>query len=577
MGKDCLSFGCFQLNPVNGTLLRGGEPLPVGPRGVRLIEALLRRPGEILTKAELMDAAWPDVTVEEANLSVQIAALRKALGPAPGGGEWIATIPRVGYRFVPGADGSGGAALAAAASEARALIGEPPRLRLLGQSRRWWWAAILAASIVAVVGGFVFLRPAEVAPRMTPAVSPSVAVLPFDDMSGNPDLAYFGEGVSQDIISMLARVPNLSVIARNSSFQYKGQADDIRKIGEDLGATHVLEGSVRKDSHRLRIVAQLIDAGTGRHVWAERFDRTGTDPRALQDEVTQKIVAALAGTAGSIALQEYRDAWGKDSADLQEYDYALRVMSRIAHGTPEMAEMADAVLAEGLSKFPRSSLLKAQAASTLIWRFARGWSDSDNPLQDIRRAGELARQVLRDPAAAPMMRANVHITLAYVNMAERRFGQAVAEAEAAIALAPYDGRIVYYLAEIPIAAGRPGVALEWIERAAALYQAEDPRQQELASMKAVALLRSSGPEAALEVLDSINSSDAVVLRTTYMARTAALVLLGRLDEAKLDMERLRELDPGWTQAKHRKRFFYTEPEELTTVLRALAAAGLPEN
>lgn len=568
MEKDVLTFGPFQLDLVAGALLREGEPLPVGHRGVRLIEALLRRPGEILTKAELMDAAWPDATVEEANLSVQVAALRKALGPRPGGGEWIATIPRIGYRFVP-------AEKASVRTHRAGIPAALPSLRQ-GLGGRWRWAALLAVVIFAAGGGFALLRPAEVAPHMVAAPNPSVAVLPFDDMSGNAEFEYFGEGVSQDIISMLARVPDLSVVARNSSFKYRGQAADIRRIGEDLGATHVLEGSVRKDADRIRIVAQLIDARTGKHVWAERFDRTGADPRALQDEVTERIVAALAGTAGTIAMQQYREAWGKESANLQEYDYLLRSMSRIALGTPEMADAAEAMLAEGLTKFPDSSLLKAQAASTVIWRFGRGWSDSEDPLQDIRRAEALALEAMRDPTISPMAKVSMHITLAYVNMTERRFDQAVAEAEAALALAPYDGRIVYYLAEIPVVARRPELALEWIERAEALYPADDPRQQELASMKAVALFHTSGPQAALDVLDGIRSSDALVLRTTHMVRTVMLVLLGRLDEARLAVIKLREHDPTWTLEKHRRRFFYADWEESQSMLRALAIAGLPE-
>lgn len=573
MEKDRLTFGSFRLNPINGTLLRGGEPLAVGQRGVRLMEALLRRPGEILTKAELMDAAWPDATVEEANLSVQIAALRKALGPAPGGGEWIVTIPRVGYRFVPQADSA--AAIEHAAVADREAAGEQPSWRVRARFHLRRWAALLAA-VIAIVGGLVLLRSGEIAPPTSVASQPAIAVLPFDDMGGDPDLAYFGAGVSEDIIAMLARVPNLSVVARNSSFQYRGQAVDVRRIGQELGATHVLEGSVRKDSDQLRIIAQLIDARTGKHVWAERFDRTGPDPRALQDEVTHRIVAALAGTTGSIALQEYRDAWGKDSANLQEYDYLLRALSRVALGTPEMADRADAVLAEGLAKFPDSSLLKAQAAATVMWRFARGWSDSENPLDDILRAGQLAREVLLDPTASPLTRSSMHVSLAYVNLAEQRFDHAVAEAEAAIALAPYDGRMVYYLAEIPIVAGQPELTLQWIERAALLYAPDDPRQQELASMKAVALFHTNGPEAALEVLDGIRSSDAVVLRTVHMVRTAMLVLLGRLDQAKAEVKKLREHDPTWTQAKHRRRFFYTDPNELNSMLQALAVAGLPE-
>lgn len=567
MERQWLSFGPFRLNCANGILLREGEPVALGQRGARLLGAFLRQPGEVLTKAELMDAAWPDATVEEANLSVQIAQLRKALGARPAGGDWIVTVPRIGYRFVPDAS----------LVEADGNMGFWPGTGSAGRigTRRYVAAtlAALAAAIIAVLAAWQPAQPLEPAASWPDA---AIAVLPFDDMSGDGELSYFGAGVSEDITAMLTRVPNLSVVARNSAFQHRGQARDVRRIGEELGATHVLEGSIRRDDDRLRIVAQLIDARTGRHIWAERFDRTGTDPRALQDEVTHKIVSALAGSAGTLALQQYAEAWGKDSANLQEYDYVMRSLSQIANGTPEATEVAEAVLAEGLARFPDSSLLKAQAASTVMWRFARGWSDSEEPLEEIRRAGKLAREALSDPMASPMLRLGAYISLAYAHMVERRFDQAIAEAEAAVALAPYVGRIVYYLAEIPIVAGRPELTLQWIEQAEKLYPANDPRQQELASMKAVALLHRDGPAAALEVLETIRSSDAIVLRTTFLMKAFIYVLLDRMEDARAEVARLREHDPSWTLARHRQRFFYVDPAQLGAILPALAAAGLPE-
>ena len=131
--------------------------------------------------------------------------------------------------------------------------------------------------------------------KMFRATVPSVAILPFDDLSTDQNLGYLGDGVAEDIITALSRFPDLVVVARGSSFAYKGKAVDMRQVGNDLGVGYVLEGSVRKDSEKLRIVTQLIDARTGEHVWAERFDRSGVDPWALQDEVTRMIVGAMTG------------------------------------------------------------------------------------------------------------------------------------------------------------------------------------------------------------------------------------------------------------------------------------------
>ena len=152
---------------------------------------------------------------------------------------------------------------------------------------------------------------------------PSLAVLSFDDLSADQNLAYLSDGVAEDIITALSRFPDLRVVARGSSFAYKGKAVDLRQVGEELGAGYVLEGSVRYNGDKLRIVAQLIDTKSGEHIWAERFDRSGADPWALQDQVTGMIVSALTGEKGALMEAQHRQAWGTGTT-LKEYDYYLR-------------------------------------------------------------------------------------------------------------------------------------------------------------------------------------------------------------------------------------------------------------
>ena len=235
-------FGPFLLNPESGTLLRDGEPLAVGGRGVRLLEALLKCPGEVVTKADLMDAGWPGTAVEESNLSVQIASIRKLLGPSPDGSEWIATIPRIGYRFV-------GACEAAEPDQTPAA------------------------------------RPA------TP--TPSLAVLPFANIGNDPEQEVFADGLAEDIITALSKLSGLLVIARNSSFAYKGRSVDLRQVAKELAVRYVLEGSVRRSANRVRVTVQLNDAESGAHIWAEGYDRELADIFAVQDDVTRQIVGAL--------------------------------------------------------------------------------------------------------------------------------------------------------------------------------------------------------------------------------------------------------------------------------------------
>ena len=234
------------------------------------------------------------------------------------------------------------------------------------------WAALASVAILAAAGGAwlyfdLFATPVS-------AGAPSIAVLAFDNMSDDPNLGYFSDGVSEDIIAGLARSPDLTVIARNSSFTYKGNPTDVRQIGKELGVSYVLEGSVRKDADQVRIVAQLVNATTGAHIWAEKFDQSGDNPMALQDAVTEKIVGALASDSGQLKRSAYGEAWSKDAASLEEYDYYLRGHDKLLQYTPETTEEAYRIWTEGMAKFPDSSLLKFNMGFLHYIRAVNGWS-----------------------------------------------------------------------------------------------------------------------------------------------------------------------------------------------------------
>ena len=229
-----LSFGNFVLDPQRGTLQRDGETLVIGNKGLILLKALLNSRGEAVGKKTLMDAAWPDTAVEESNLSVQIAALRKILGPAPDGGAWIATVPRGGYRFVE--EG--------------------------GDSR-------------------------SLAPRQSgpPLNRPSIMVLPLQNASGDPAQDYLADGITEDIITALTRFRWFSVMARNASLA--------GRTARELGAHYLLDGSLRKSDQHMRISAQLSDVTTGSTIWAERYDLELTEVFAIQDEIAERVAGAI--------------------------------------------------------------------------------------------------------------------------------------------------------------------------------------------------------------------------------------------------------------------------------------------
>ncbi|QOZ28531.1 winged helix-turn-helix domain-containing protein [Bradyrhizobium sp. CCBAU 51753] len=238
------TFGPFVLDGQRGRLLRGGRPVAVSSKGLRLLEALVGSPGQTLTKTELMQAAWGDTAIEESNLSVQIAALRKQLGPISEGGDWITTVPRVGYRFV-----------GLPAREPMESTAEP---KALSAEHRPW-----------------------------------IAVLPFVNLSGEREQEYLADGITEDIITALTRFRWLFVIARNSSFAYKDRSLDAKQIAQELGVEYLIEGSVRKSGQRMRISAQLVEATSRKHIWAERYDLELTDVFAVQDEIAERVAGAI--------------------------------------------------------------------------------------------------------------------------------------------------------------------------------------------------------------------------------------------------------------------------------------------
>jgi TolB-like protein len=242
-------LGPFRLDAETDTLFRGGEPVSLGHRAVALLRVLVERRGIPVSKDALMEAAWAGLTVEESNLAVQIAAVRRVFGEESGGENWIETLPRRGYRFVG-----------------------PASIRDQG--------ALTAASPAANLPG---------SSNPTLPDRPSIAVLPFQNISADPEQEYFADGMADEIITALSRFGSLFVIARNSSFTYKGRAVDVKQVARELGVRYVLEGSVRKAGNRVRFTGQLIDATTGGNIWADRFDGALEDVFELQDQVTARV------------------------------------------------------------------------------------------------------------------------------------------------------------------------------------------------------------------------------------------------------------------------------------------------
>jgi len=397
---------------------------------------------------------------------------------------------------------------------------------------------------------------------------PAVAVLSFDDLSADQKLGYLGDGVAEDIITALSRFPDLVVVARCSSFAYKGKAVDMRQVGKELGVDYVVEGSVRKDGDKLRIVAQLIDTKNGEHVWAERFDRSGVDPWTLQDEVTGMIVSAITGETGALKRADYRQAWAKGATTLEEYDYYLRgheQYMKYAQGDKEGIERSGEIWREGLAKFPSSPLLKVKL----------GWHHmmrvmifvSDDPPADIRKAGELARQALAKEHLSPQVARLANWLMSYVLVLEREFDGALAAADKTVALAPYDTFMLSRLMMVLVQVGRPDQALQWADQAAA----RDP---------ALGWCYNYGRGWAYLVLgrfgEAVDALTQTEFNDAHLLLAIAYVRLGRMADARAEVVKMMKINPAIILQAWRLGHSFRDSAILDRCALDLAQAGLPE-
>ncbi|RVG85192.1 adenylate/guanylate cyclase domain-containing protein [Sinorhizobium meliloti] len=447
-------------------------------------------------------------------------------------------------------------------------IDAQPRRRFLRRPRsgRLWRPLGVAATIMAALAA-VWMALYGPLTTSSPGVSstiPSVAVLPFKDLSADKSLGYLGEGVANDVIAILSRFSDIAVVSRTSSFAYQGKEGDIREIGEELGVGYVVEGSVRKEGDRVRIVAQLVNANTGDHVWADRFDKAGTDPWALQDELTGKIVGAMTGEFGAIRKADYSQAWGKDSTNLAEYDYYLRAESQLNLYTKEGLERSGEISRQGLKVFSGSSLLTVEL----------GWSHwlkvgllySSDPQKDLQEAERLVTQVLADKNLSPQVTRLANWLNAWLLTLKRDHDGAIAAMNKAIAAAPYNAFTLTDAGSIFLQAGQPEKALELTDTAAA----RDPGLSWFFNyVRGFIYIVLGKNEEAVEVLKTTEFADAPLqLAIAYMR-------LGRDAEAQAAVAKMLKSAPTATIQSWRQAWNFRDNAILDQASADLARAGLP--
>jgi TolB-like protein/Tfp pilus assembly protein PilF len=390
---------------------------------------------------------------------------------------------------------------------------------------------------------------------------PSVAVLPFANLSQDPAQEYFSDGVTEDLITGLSKVSGLFVIARNSVFTYKGKPVKVGEVGRDLGVRYVLEGGVQRAGSRVRITAQLVDAATGYHIWAERYDREVRDIFALQDEVTQRIVRAL---AVKLTEAEKGRVGRAPTGVLEAYDLVLRGHEERKRTTREGNAEARRLFVKALDLDPEY----AAAYAGLSWTHLQSWQllwSTDRATLD--RARELAERAI----ALDSTLANAHDLLGQIYLWQKDHDRAIAEAERAVALAPNDADGYETLAEILGWSGRPEESITLIKRAMRLnphypffylwtlghaYYLTERRQEALDAFGKI-------------VQQNPNFVPAHAFRAVLLSE------LGQAKEAREAWDTASRLSPAASMPILRDRLPYKRPADLERLLAAAHRAGMP--
>jgi TolB-like protein len=521
-------FGDCVLDPDRRELTRGCDTIATGPQVFDLLLYLVKNRERVVSRDGLLDAVWGGRIVSESTLTSHINAVRKAIGDSGEEQRLIRTVARKGFRFV-------------------------------GDVRE-------AQSST----GFSSLKTESAKSNETPAPAlpdkPSIAALPFQNLSGDPEQDYFADGVVEDIISALSRIRWLFVIARNSSFTYKGRAVGVKQVGRELGVRYVLEGSVRKAANRLRITGQLIDATTGGHLWADRFAGTLDDIFELQDQITENVVGAI---APELERAEIERAKRKPTESLDAYDYYLRGMANLHQGTREAINEALPLFYKAIQLDANFASAYGMAAWCHVWRKINGWmTDRSKEIAEGARLARRAVELGRDDAVA-LARSGT----ALHHLAGDLDG-GIALLDRALVLNPNLAAAWFLGGFLRVWRGESDGAIEHFAHAMRLNPL-DPEMFRMQAGMALAHLFAGRFDTASSWADkAFRDLPSFLMVVGIIAASHALA--GRTDEARRAMHHLRQLDPALRISNLKDWLPFQRPEDLATFADGLRRAGLPE-
>jgi len=520
-------FEDFVLDTDKRELRRGADVVSVAPQVFDVLDYLIRNRERVVSKDDLVTAIWKGRIISDAALTTRVKAVRSAIGDSGEGQRLIKTLPRKGFRFVgrvreeqgPGRTLEGGTPAA------------PPR------------------------------------PALALPDKPSIAVLPFSNLSGDPKEDYFCDGITEDIITELSRFSELFVIAHNSSFTYKGRVVDLRQVGKELGVRYVLEGSIRRAADRVRITGQLIDATTGAHRWAERYDRKLEDVFAVQDEVAQTIAGLL---AAHVNKAEAERTLLKPPSAWRAYDYYMRAADILARhlGSLNIGKIYQMrqLLAQAISADSNYARAYATLSFTHWVAFTTQFDADYLSRTTLETAYESAHQAVQLDPHLPQARAQLGLILTY----RREHDVALAEVEQAIALNP--NFTDYRFGPILLFAGEPGRAVDALIR----HMRLDPFYAPVASawLGAAYYMLGRYAEAVKPLQQCALRAPNLRLGRSWLAATYAR--LGQMSEARGEANQVLRIDPTFTIGTMTPLWVFKDPDKAEHYFDGLRKAGLPE-
>ena len=519
-------FSDFSLDTEGFELKAGSAPVAIEPQVFSLLQTLIENRDRVVSKDELIEAVWDGRIVSDAALTSCVNAARRAVGDDGKTQATIRTYPRRGFRFVADMGTGDGATPDANARQDQAA--DP------GQLRR-----------------------------------PAIAVLAFDNLSGDPEQEFFSEGITEDIISALTRLPQFMVIERNSTLAYKGLPVDVRTVARELDVAYVVEGSVRKAGNRVRISAQLIDAASRNPIWAEKYDRDLDDIFAIQDEITRHIVAAIEPQLLDMEWERVKARPIEDLDMWETYHRALGLIwDRTGFGKPDQVATAKALFGKVIERDPDFGPAYAGLAICYFASLMVGDpEDREAEKEEALAAGRRAVALAGDSYVS-------HMGLGLVHIVRREHEAAIERLRIAIGLNPSAARAHYALGQALVLAGRGADAVQHLETGLRL----SPHDLAIGPM----FVRRAEAHYQLGEFEQAEDLAARALRSTISQiwanciLTATLGKLGRTEDAAQALADLLARRPDMTLAKVRATYPASDQAYLEDYLDGLRRAGLPE-